>query len=119
MPLRLPRRCTWRQEDSRCKDMGVEISAAPGRWLPSEGGRSSATLIWEERAGAEREEQREEEHEQVPSSTAPAEVTPETIRAQSYAGLHWLGGQIVRKRDRSCLPAHVKLQDAAPTRWQC
>ncbi|CAK0829217.1 unnamed protein product [Prorocentrum cordatum] len=55
----------------------------------------------------------------VPSSTAPAEVTPETIRAQSYAGLHWLGGQIVRKRDRSCLPAHVKLQDAAPTRWQC
>ncbi|CAK0829218.1 unnamed protein product [Prorocentrum cordatum] len=78
-----------------------------------------ATLIWEERAGAEREEQREEEHEQVPSSTAPAEVTPETIRAQSYAGLHWLGGQIVRKRDRSCLPAHVKLQDAAPTRWQC
>ncbi|CAK0829213.1 unnamed protein product [Prorocentrum cordatum] len=83
------------------------------------GSGAEATLIWEERAGAEREEQREEEHEQVPSSTAPAEVTPETIRAQSYAGLHWLGGQIVRKRDRSCLPAHVKLQDAAPTRWQC
>ncbi|CAK0829214.1 unnamed protein product [Prorocentrum cordatum] len=95
MPLRLPRRCTWRQEDSRCKDMGVEISAAPGRWLPkhrtpgprprtlpiqsprrtSLGSGAEATLIWEERAGAEREEQREEEHEQVPSSTAPAEVT--------------------------------------------
>ncbi|CAK0829212.1 unnamed protein product [Prorocentrum cordatum] len=96
---------------------GLRSQRHLGGGCPARG--DGATLIWEERAGAEREEQREEEHEQVPSSTAPAEVTPETIRAQSYAGLHWLGGQIVRKRDRSCLPAHVKLQDAAPTRWQC
>ncbi|CAK0829216.1 unnamed protein product [Prorocentrum cordatum] len=52
---------------------GLRSQRHLGGGCPARG--DGATLIWEERAGAEREEQREEEHEQVPSSTAPAEVT--------------------------------------------